>query len=165
MCGFFTLVIEEFDGFDGNQLFRAAEVYLGSVISPNAQRFRVALPNKENKLSITMDGNDDVNDTFNGVSLKWTFISRSIPTKYFNDPDNYHSIANSELKFFQLRFHKKHKQMVLDSYLPDVMEKYRAMKESNKTLKIHTLKFERLQGGSSDPWQSVKPKRRTLKFF
>ena len=129
---------------------------MGSVISPNAQRFRVALPNKENKLSITMDGNDDVNDTFNGVSLKWTFISRSIPTRYFNDPDNYHSIANSELKFFQLRFHKKHKQMVLDSYLPYVVEKYRAMKESNKTLKIHTLKFERLQGGSSDPWQSVK---------
>lgn len=152
----FTLVIEEFDGFGHNQLFRAAEVYLGSVISPNAQRLRVTLPNKESKMSVTMDRNEDVADTFNGVSLKWTFISRSIPTRYFNDPDNYYSMAKSELKFFQLSFHKKHKQMVLETYLPYVLEKYRAMKETNKTLKIHTLKFERLQGGSSDPWQSVK---------
>ncbi|KAJ9704751.1 hypothetical protein PVL29_003007 [Vitis rotundifolia] len=152
----FTLVIEEFDGFGHNQLFRAAEVYLGSVISPNAQRLRVTLPNKESKMSITMDRNEDVADTFNGVSLKWTFISRSIPTRYFNDPDNYYSMAKSELKFFQLSFHKKHKQMVLETYLPYVLEKFKSMKETNKTLKIHTLKFERLQGGSSDPWQSVK---------
>lgn len=107
-------------------------------------------------MSVTMDRNEDVADTFNGVSLKWTFISRSIPTRYFNDPDNYYSMAKSELKFFQLSFHKKHKQTVLEAYLPYVLEKYKAMKETNKTLKIHTLKFERLQGGSSDPWQSVK---------
>ncbi|CBI37679.3 unnamed protein product, partial [Vitis vinifera] len=113
----FTLVIEEFDGFGHNQLFRAAEVYLGSVISPNAQRLRVTLPNKESKM-------------------------------YFNDPDNYYSMAKSELKFFQLSFHKKHKQTVLEAYLPYVLEKYKAMKETNKTLKIHTL--------NSDPWQSVK---------
>ena len=153
-----TLIIEEFDGIGGNQLFRAAELYLGSLISPNAnaKRFRVTIPSKESKISITMDRNQDVVDTFNGVSLKWTlFVSKSLPTTRhfdFNPLDIFYSPAKSEHKFFQLTFHKKHKQMVLDCYLPYVLEKYKAMKESNKTLKIHTLSAL----GSSGQWQSVQ---------
>lgn len=151
-----ALVIEEFEGFGQNQLFQAAEVYLGSIMSPDARRLRVTLPTKESKLSVAIDRNGEVIDKFDGVSLRWTFVSRTIPPRYFNDPDNDYSVSMTEAKFFHLSFHKKHKKTVLEAYLPHVLERYKVIKQSDKTLKLHTLKYDRMHGGRSDPWQSVK---------
>ncbi|CAL9021918.1 unnamed protein product [Prunus brigantina] len=155
-----TLVIEEFEGLNHNHLFKAAQLYLRPIISPNTKRFRVTMPTKENKISVFMLRNEEIVDFFNGVKLNWKLVSKEIPSKYIDNPDSRGrfggSTLKSELQYWELSFNKKHKDLVIGSYLPYVLEKAKEVKEEFKTLKLFTLKYDRRMGGmGGDVWQSV----------
>ncbi|KAL5563047.1 hypothetical protein UlMin_032794 [Ulmus minor] len=138
----FTIIIEEFEGLSDNHLFKAAQIYLKPTVSPHTKRFRATMPIKENKILMRMDTNEEIVDSYNGVNLKWKFVSPQAP---------------SALRFFELSFQKKHKDMVLNSYLPYVMEKAKEMKVEVKTLKLFSLKHGllRLRGSKQDMWESI----------
>ncbi|VVA40798.1 PREDICTED: AAA-ATPase [Prunus dulcis] len=156
-----TLVIEEFEGLNHNHLFKAAQLYLRPTISPNTKRFRVTMPTKENKISVSMLRNEEIVDFFNGVKLNWKLVSKEIPSKYIDNPDSRGQFGGctlkSELRYWELSFNKKHKDLVIGSYLPYVLEKAKEVKEEFKTLKLFTLKYDRrMRGmGGGDAWQSV----------
>lgn len=50
-----TVVIDESDGLTPNQMFDAANVYLGAKLSPLSQRIKVHKPEKEKELAVTID--------------------------------------------------------------------------------------------------------------
>ncbi|KAJ0077349.1 hypothetical protein Patl1_36468 [Pistacia atlantica] len=150
----FTLVIEESDdGFNLNELFKAAKFYLESKIPPHVRRIKINLPKKETKISLSMEKNEDIVDNFNGVHLTWRFISKQAPSKVVRDPHHYGPTVQNEVKFFELSFHKKHKYMILENYIPHILKKSTEIIEEKKTLKLHTLKYDRMHG--MDVWQSV----------
>lgn len=115
------------------------------------------MPAKENKISISMERNQELTDSFKGVVLNWKLVSKQVPSKYVSGPhhDPYNPAPKSELRYFELSFNRKHKEMVLSSYLPYVIEKSKEVKEETKTLKLHTLKYDRVIRGRGEPWQSV----------
>lgn len=116
------------------------------------------MPSKENKITVSMERNQEITDSFNGILLKWKLASIQIPPKYISNPDSsdpYHSVPKSELRYYELSFNKKHKDMVFNSYLPYVVEKSKEVKEEMKTLKLYTLKFDRMMVGRGEPWQYV----------
>ncbi|KAG6761549.1 hypothetical protein POTOM_034777 [Populus tomentosa] len=151
----FTLVIEEYDNLNHNNLFKAAELYLEPIIPPDAKKLKISLTKKESKFSFSLDRNQEIVDTFNGVTLKWKFISKQVPIKYIPSPDNFNSMPKSEDKFFELSFHKKHRDMVIDVYLKHVIKKSKEMKEEKKSLKLFTLAPDRMSGRRGGAWQSV----------
>ncbi|PON78516.1 AAA-type ATPase [Parasponia andersonii] len=59
-----TIIIEEFQGFSMNQVFEAAEIYLGSISNSSAQRLRVGKGENDNKLAVRIDRNEEVFDVF-----------------------------------------------------------------------------------------------------
>ncbi|KAL6206287.1 hypothetical protein ACLB2K_023535 [Fragaria x ananassa] len=63
--------------------------------------------------------------------MKWKYNSKS-------KKSNYSSIAGKK-QFFELTFDVKHKEMVMDAYLPYVIETFKAMKDAEKIVKLHTL--------------------------
>ncbi|KAI3446137.1 hypothetical protein Pfo_002802 [Paulownia fortunei] len=150
-----TLVIDEFDGLNKNQLFHAAELYVGTIISPSTKRFRASLPEKEKKIHISVGGNEDIKDRFCGFQLKWRMVTIQTQARYVPYPDEFHSTVKSEVRYLELTFHKKHKSQVTDEYLPYVLERSKAVKEEKKTLKLHTLRNDRIHGPGRSPWQSV----------
>lgn len=153
-----TLVIDEFDGLNRNHIFTAAQLYLRPTISPDSKRFRVTMPDKENSINVSMEKNEEIIDFFEGVKLQWKLVSTQISSKYIDGPGSeYGSTLKSELRYLELSFHKKHKDLVLGSYLPYVLEKAKEVKEERKTLKLFTLQYGRrihVVGGGT-PWQSV----------
>lgn len=151
----FTLVIEEYDNLNQNNLFKAAELYLESIIPPDAKKLKISLIKKESNFSLSLDRNQEIVDTFNGVTLKWKYISKHGPTKYIPSPNNFNSIPKNEDKFFELSFHKKHRDMVIDVYLKHVIKKSKETKEEKKSLKLFTLTPDRMSGRRGDVWQSV----------
>lgn len=151
----FTLVIEEYDNLNHNNLFKAAELYLEPIIPPDAKKLKISLAKKESKFSFSLDRNQEIVDTFNRVTLKWKFISKQVPIKYIPSPDNFNSMPKSEDKFFELSFHKKHRDMVIDVYLKHVIEKSKETKEEKKSLKLFSLRHDRMSGRRGDVWQSV----------
>jgi chaperone BCS1 len=64
-------------------------------------------------------------------------------------------MPKSEDKFFELSFHKKHKDVVIDVYLKHVIEKSKETKEEKKSLKLFSLRHDRMSGRRGDVWQSV----------
>ncbi|XP_062076794.1 AAA-ATPase At3g50940-like [Humulus lupulus] len=153
-----TLVIEEFDGLTYNHIFKAAKIYLRPTNVPSdAKRFRVVLPRKEDNFAISLDRNEEIVDSFNGVKLKWRMVSNQISSKYVSSPDSgpYNSSLKSEHRFFELSFHKKHKDMVINSYLPHILEESKKMKEELKTLKLFSLQNGMMRMRGMDMWEDV----------
>ncbi|CAI9116798.1 OLC1v1018051C1 [Oldenlandia corymbosa var. corymbosa] len=142
-----TVVIEEFEGLTSNHMFEAANVYLGTKISPLTQRIKVNKPEKDHELSITVDKNQDILDSFNGVQFKWVLQS-----DFINQSPKIGEKGSSrtEHKFFDLSFHKKHKDLVLKTYLPYILKKAKEIKEELKVVRLHTVDYN-----GPDYWGSV----------
>lgn len=150
-----TMVIKEYDGFVQNELFEAAQVFLAAKQSPSTRRIRVTKPRKETHFTLAIDRNQAVVDTFRGVELKWVFASRQVDSGH-RVHQGRSSTAQHEVQYFELTFCKKHKEMVLESYLPLVIGEAKSIKQGKKTLKLHTPSFGRVYGGPlSDAWASV----------
>ncbi|XP_073272185.1 AAA-ATPase At3g50940-like [Primulina huaijiensis] len=150
-----TITIEEFDGIAKNQLFTAAEIYLGTLIGPFTKRFKASIPEKEQNIQVTMGGNEDLMDTFHGFQMKWRVVHQKNQPRHVGY-DDYHSTMQVEFKFLELTFHKKHKNKVLDEYLPYIVERSKVAKQEKRTLKLHTLKSDGVRHyPPKTPWQSV----------
>ncbi|KAI3420625.1 uncharacterized protein J3R85_012550 [Psidium guajava] len=141
-----TMVIEEYDGFAQNELFGAAQVFLAAKQSLSVRRVRVTKPTKENHFTLAMDRNQVLVDTFQGVELKWVFVSRQAKPGRVHPGRN---IVQHEVQYFELTFHKKHRETVLKSYLPFVIDESKPVKQGKKTLKLYTSSSS--SGGNYHP--------------
>ncbi|KAH7853110.1 hypothetical protein Vadar_033385 [Vaccinium darrowii] len=153
-----TLIIDEYDGLYPNHLFQSAEVYLSSLITPNTKRFRASKSEKENQIKVSMEKGEELTDSFGGFPIKWRLFCQKTRGKYVARQDDYYggSTPISETRFFELVFHKKIKDKVIKGYLPYILEKSKALKEEQRTLKLWTLKNDRGMGGPRKSlWQSV----------
>ncbi|ESQ28959.1 hypothetical protein EUTSA_v10023872mg, partial [Eutrema salsugineum] len=132
-----TAVIEEFGGFENNELFEAAEAYLATKISHSTRRIKVNKLEKQSNLNVTVERDEEVVDYFDGgVKLTWIL---HVDKKDFRNPRDLNSTLKSEVRFYELRFHKKFKNLVLESYLPFVVKQAASLRQKTKTLKIFTL--------------------------
>lgn len=146
-----TVIIEESDGLTANQIFHAANVYLGKKLSSSTSRLKVNKPEKEKGLQLTADKNQELVDVFKGVKLKWVLLSSSRSHRLVsNKKNNTGGMLKEEIWYFELSFHKKNKEMVLSSYLPYVLQKAKEIKEEKKTLKLHTVDYN-----GTDYWGSI----------
>ncbi|KAL2253740.1 UNVERIFIED_CONTAM: AAA-ATPase [Sesamum indicum] len=148
------IVIDETNGFSNNEIFEAAEVYLRTRIDTSVRQLKVSKVPREKNLSVTINKGEESIDNFDGMLLKWKFVC--IETQKTNlDTENNFTNEIVERRSFELRFDKKFKDKVLDSYLPFVLERSKAIKEEKKVVRIHALGYYGEVDGSWGPWGSV----------
>ncbi|KAE8659465.1 putative Cytochrome BC1 synthesis [Hibiscus syriacus] len=151
-----TLVIEEFDGLNDNHLYKAAQLYLEPTIPPDTKRIRLTMPKKQGKISFSLENSEQIVDNFNGIQVKWKFVSKNFPSKNVSPHDPYNPpLLTCETRCFELNFHKKHKETILNSYMQHILAKSKELKEKKKTLRLFTLKSDRVYGRRGDMWQSL----------
>ncbi|CAM8917786.1 unnamed protein product [Rhodiola kirilowii] len=138
-----TIVIDEFDGLTANQLFEAANLYLGSKVSSATRRIKVNKPPKEKDLLITVDKNQEIVDFCKRVELTWILMSERVDS---HSSSSKSATSSLNLRRFELSFHKKHKEFVLGEYFHCIL---RSAKEI-KTLKLHTVDYN-----GTDYWGST----------
>lgn len=146
-----TLIIEESSGIARNQVYDAAEAYLSTKVSPDNERLKISKSPKEKKLTIRLEKGEKLVDSFDGVCLKWRFICAESEKNSPNDNNN--NSIRSEKRYFELSFLKKHKEMVLNTYLPFILEKAKDMKDEERVLKMHTLNTTYCYSGVK--WDSI----------
>ncbi|XP_049396128.1 AAA-ATPase At3g50940-like [Solanum stenotomum] len=139
-----TMVIDEFDGLVNNEIYEAVAIYLGNKLSPNIRRLKISKPAKENNFNITMERNEEVTDVYNGQTFKWIWLCRQTQAEHFYNHRDMNSTLKSEIRSFELTFHKKNKDLVINSYLPYIMKEAKLQKHENKTIKIHTVDYENM---------------------
>ncbi|EYU31186.1 hypothetical protein MIMGU_mgv1a025149mg [Erythranthe guttata] len=108
-----TLVIDEFDGIVKNEIYESAEIYLGPKTGPKSRRLKISKPEKEKHYKITTERDQEIVDTFSNEKFKW------ISSSSVNEARNFHEVGNPifryENKSFELTFHKRNKDLVLNS--------------------------------------------------
>ncbi|XVE82566.1 hypothetical protein DITRI_Ditri16bG0015800 [Diplodiscus trichospermus] len=144
-----TLVIEESSGMARNEVYDASESYLSTRISPDNQRLKISKTPKEKNLKIGLEEGEKIVDFFEGVELKWRFVG-AVEEKRSKNPNDEFAPGGAEKRSFQLSFHKKHKDTVLGSFVPSILEKAKAIKNEQRVLKMFTLN---MRGGKM--WDSI----------
>ncbi|CAA3015656.1 AAA-ATPase At3g50940-like [Olea europaea subsp. europaea] len=147
-----TIIIEERDGMSGNEVYDAAEIYLSTKIRENIDRLKISKCHKDNDFSVKFAQCQKVVDIFEGIELEWKFVyEERKKSPNVIDGDTNHHLSMSEKKYFELSFHKKHKDKVLDLYVPFVLEKANSFRAEKKIVKLHTLSCHL----SSITWDSI----------
>jgi len=128
----FTLVIEEYGpDYYCDELFLAAETYLGTKSAPSIRRIK-ACKEKDKKPAISLDRDQEILDVFENIEVKWRMVIREN-----SEVRNYTLVAR--LRSYELVFHKKHKEKVLGSYLPFILRQAKAIQEENKVRQLNSL--------------------------
>lgn len=127
-----TIVVEEFQGFSINQVFEAAEIYLGSISNPSVQTFQVS-KDEDCKLAVSIDRNEEVSDIFENIHFKWKLITTQVETTT-NRHQNIGEL-NSSLR-------SEVRSKVFKSYFPYILEKSKTIREERKIVKIKTFDHE-----------------------
>ncbi|KAI6671437.1 hypothetical protein NL676_006322 [Syzygium grande] len=142
-----TLVIKRHAAHAQNELFGAARVFLAAKHSPSVRRMVVTKSAKEKHFALAVDQNQAVVDTFRGVELKWVFTSSQVGSGY-RVHHGRNSTVQHEVQYFELTFHKKHREMVVESYLPFVIDEAKSLKQGKKTLQLYTTNFNGFYDGA-----------------
>ncbi|KAL0332922.1 UNVERIFIED_CONTAM: protein HYPER-SENSITIVITY-RELATED 4 [Sesamum calycinum] len=149
-----TLVIDEFDGLVNNEIYEAAETYLGTKVGPTTRRLKISKPEKEKNFNITLERDQEVVDVYNGEKFRWVWICRKTEARNFYNPRDMNSTLRSEVRSFELTFHKKNKDFAINSYLPYIANEAQNRKQEKKTIKIFTLDYENMYN-MNDMWTPV----------
>uniref|UniRef100_A0A2P2QRE6 Uncharacterized protein MANES_01G145200 n=1 Tax=Rhizophora mucronata TaxID=61149 RepID=A0A2P2QRE6_RHIMU len=126
-----TRVVPESHEGSTNDLFKALPLYLGSnvICNPNdARRLTVGKHESMKVLTFGLDRNSEIVDTFHGVPMKWTYHCETNNT------------SHHDLRWYELRFHKQHADMVNNKYLLHVLEMAETIKNQNKVIKLYTTR-------------------------
>uniref|UniRef100_A0A6M2EMM1 AAA+ ATPase domain-containing protein n=1 Tax=Populus davidiana TaxID=266767 RepID=A0A6M2EMM1_9ROSI len=145
-----TLVLDESTGIARNQVYDASETYLCTKVSPNTKRLKISKTPTEKNLTIKLEKGEKIVDNYEGVELEWRLVFAEAEK---NDSHNPFQPRNVEKRWFELSFHRDHKETILGSYIPYVLEKAKSIKEEVRVLKMHTLNSSQGYGGIK--WESI----------
>ncbi|XP_040937071.1 AAA-ATPase At3g50940 isoform X7 [Gossypium hirsutum] len=123
-----TMVFKDYQSSKMNQLFQAANLYLGESL-PTISIPRVTVEKTENvrNLTFSMEKNTEMIDVYENIPMKW---------KYFSDYSQ--GMSKHEISWYELSFHKEYKSLVTNCYLPYILERANKIKERNRVVQLHT---------------------------
>ncbi|OMO56982.1 hypothetical protein CCACVL1_26128 [Corchorus capsularis] len=138
-----TLTFDERFGMSMNQVYEAAEIYLSTKISPKIERLKVGKTRKQKHFTIALEKGETVHDLFEDVKLTWRFVCIMEGQKPHSE----------ERRVFELSFNKKHKDKVMDFYLPYVLVKAEEIKNQDRVIKLYSKQCPvEDDGRNSGPW-------------
>ncbi|XP_031478214.1 AAA-ATPase At3g50940-like [Nymphaea colorata] len=147
-----SMVVEEYNEFAVNRLYEAAEVYLSTRISPSNTRLKVGKQDREKGFLVTMDRGEEIVDVFDGFKITWRFVRTETEKRV---PNSHGGSSMKENRYFELSFDKIHRDKVLSSYFPHILDRAKAIKDENTPVKIFTLSERYRFGDPNGLWSSV----------
>lgn len=147
-----TVVVDEFEGFVSNKMFKAAEIYVGglSQVAASTRRLRVGWPEDEDSdaLQVTMESSEEVVDVHEGVRYTWRLVlcqqNAALSSRRRQGNYGYYGEAAPlrQERSFEVSCHKRHKEACLKSYLPHVLERSKAMREEERTRNLYSNEYQ-----------------------
>ncbi|KAJ9693229.1 hypothetical protein PVL29_012114 [Vitis rotundifolia] len=145
---YFSSTLHNLSHYFSSQLTIVIDEFQGLSNDPSVRKIRVVKGDEEKKLAVTMDRNEEIVDVFENVRVKWTMVCRQGQALGGGNTQNRGETPRLEIRSYELSFNKNYRDIVLDSYLPNILERSRAIKEENKVVKLHTLNYSNWDLGS-----------------
>ncbi|XP_042502426.1 AAA-ATPase ASD, mitochondrial-like [Macadamia integrifolia] len=134
--------------FSRNEAYTAIEAYLGTHSSSQAKRLKADITTNSANLVLNLDNHEEVTDLFKGVKFWWKsqVHTTNRPQPYYGGSD-----YSEEKRSFKLSFHKRHRDLVRDSYLKHVLEEGKNVVVRNRQRRLYTNN----SGGWRGSWTHV----------
>ena len=100
------------EGLKRSENYNAIRNYLSTNTAARAQRLKANESKNSKSLVLSMDDHEEVEDMFNGVKVKWYSNVKVTETQ-----SNYGRNNSYERRFFTLTFHRRHRGMIIDTYI------------------------------------------------
>jgi len=123
--------------FQRSELFIAVEAYLSDACSRRARRLKAELGKDSKNIQVSVDDHEEVTDDFSGAKL-WWYASKQ------QSKANVISVypGEDERRFYRVVFHKRHHDLVVDSYLPFILSEGRNVTIKNRQRCLFTNKAD-----------------------
>ncbi|KAK7831620.1 aaa-atpase [Quercus suber] len=131
-----------------NQIYEATATYLRSKIgdSSNLNHLRVSKTSRKQGLTADIVIGQSVMDSFQDINwLKWKLCAKKKKKKKKE--------GDLLLTYFELSFEKKFKEVMLNSYLPNVISCSKVIQEARKVVKLYSCDIDGVQTGRE--WYSI----------
>ncbi|KAK7252928.1 hypothetical protein RIF29_37230 [Crotalaria pallida] len=120
-----------------NELYEAAYDYLPSRVKQTYKSLKIGKLDDREDLALAVDGKEEVVDEFEGIKFTWML-----------DDGSREEQRDSNKREFKLSFDEKHREIVMNKYIPYVMGKYETKKSERRILKLNSWTHGRYWNGS-----------------
>ncbi|GKE48961.1 AAA-ATPase ASD, mitochondrial-like protein, partial [Tanacetum coccineum] len=139
LAPFYPYIKIKFDEFTGDR-FRSSDAYsiiktyLRSTTSLNAKHLKRDITQSNTHIvSLSVDDFEEVVDEFNGVKVYWASGKKTITTQSISLRP-----TADERRYYRLTFHKRHRELIVGSYLEHVIKSGKKIKSKNRARKLFT---------------------------
>lgn len=114
-----------------SEVYEAVQTYLSSLSSSAAERLKLKKPRNSKEFTFSMDNNQRIEDKFEGMKVRWAFhsIERKTTSSW--------NVAFDEKRYYELKFHKKHKDKIFGDYIPHVIAEAKKLELRSRHSKIY----------------------------
>ncbi|KAL6842114.1 hypothetical protein ACP4OV_028093 [Aristida adscensionis] len=147
LAPYVTITIDErdADAFGRSEAYHCAEAYLGDTCAARASRLRAELTDYgSDRVALAIDDFEEVTVDFRGARMWWT---KTMTLRHAGAP------REEERRSYSLTFHRRHRALVEDTYLPHVIAEGRAVAVGNRQRQLFT---NSAGDGEGSGWASVK---------
>jgi len=145
---YLELTINEYGAevFHRSDFYLAVEAYLSDACARRARKLRAELGKNSKNLQVSVDDNDEVTDVFAGATIWWYACKQMAGSQVIS------WYPGEEVRrFYRVVFHRRHRDLVFDRYLPYVLEEGRAVTVRNRQRRLFT-------NNPSGSWSSYRGK-------
>ncbi|KAH0923767.1 hypothetical protein HID58_023785, partial [Brassica napus] len=122
------------EGLKRSENYDAIRNYLSTNSAARALRLKADESKNSKALVLSMDDHEEVEDVFDGVKVKWYSNVKEIQTQ----SSGYGRSSSGERRFFTLTFHRRHRGMIIESYITHVLREGREIGLRNRERKLFT---------------------------
>ncbi|KAF7097521.1 hypothetical protein CFC21_099329 [Triticum aestivum] len=140
-----TILIDEADGASSgatNDLYDAAQLYLGSRCLAAAPAVRLYKPRQSERAVASLPDSHTADDTFQGVRVKWTSTARPVERGAGHNPYNVFGSrgggAGGDHRSLELQFPRQHRDFVHDTYIPHIIDEATRMRLKSRERRLYT---------------------------
>ncbi|KAF3785538.1 AAA-ATPase [Nymphaea thermarum] len=116
-----------------SKVFDLVSVYLAANSSKSARKLRANLDKDSENLNLSMDVYQEITDEYSGVTVWWsshTSSSRPSPFTFYSETE--------ERRYYILAYNKRHRELIINSYLKHVFNAAKAIEVKNRRRKLFT---------------------------
>jgi hypothetical protein len=141
------------DFFGRSEAYLITEAYLSATCASSARCLRATLEIDDERMGLAMDDYEAVVDEFHGAKMRWhkTKVVPQATTIITERPGR-----TDDRRMYCLTFHRRHRELVEDAYLPHVLAEGRDAIARNRQRSLYTNKPKDDWSGDYDGWSSVK---------
>ncbi|KAM3297813.1 hypothetical protein ACQJBY_039664 [Aegilops geniculata] len=143
---YLQITISEYgaERFQRSDFFLAVEAYLSDACARRARKLKAELGKDSKNLRVSVDDHEEVTDDFCGTTIWWYASKRQSKANVIHLYP-----GQDERRFYRVVFHRRHRDLVVDSYLPFVLGEGRAVTVKNRQRRL----FTNNASGSWSPYQ------------